>query len=536
LSAAQSGVNAERFELLASPEHTQEMRAARLTSACVRPGVGWRARWVALLILTSGPLAHAALITASNTSVAAVEAAINAAADGDTVMVPAGTATWSSELILHAKAIKLLGAGIDKTVITFGLPDNTQMIDVAGPTNRSVTISGFTFNDSGTIQHYAGLINAAGANWRICSNKFSNLQYNGVATRGMASGVIDHCIFVAPSDTGSANGVSMVGDSSASGPGSSWTTPPAFGSGNYVYIEDCTFDFAYVGNGAYDAYGGARYVFRHNNVTNTWLNHHGCDTGGYRSTHSYEIYNNTLTSTKNLTWFFEFRGGTGVIFSNECHTSFSVGNQIVLDNYRSAIGYFGDLLSPWGYVTGSNPYDGNTDGTGYPALDQIGRTSPTTFTGSNSIQPASPLYCWSNNFNGTPMMAAVDVLVNSTPSVTNHLQANRDFFNNTPRPNYIPFTYPHPLVGTPATANLPPVILLRAPATVPNGAPVVFSAAASYDPEGVLLTYNWSFGDGAVSTDQNPSHAYQTNGSYKARLDVSDGMNTATTNLSITVR
>ena len=48
------------------------------------------------------------------------------------------------------------------------------------------------------------------------------------------------------------------------------------------------------------------------------------------------------------------------------------------------------------------------------------------------------------------------------------------------------------------------------------------------------MTYSWTFGDGATSTQANPSHTYTVAGPYQARLTVSDGVNsTLSTPLSI---
>jgi len=223
-------------------------------------------------------------------------------------------------------------------------------------------------------------------------------------------------------------------------------------------MEDNTFDFANQGNGAYDAYNGARYVFRYNWVTNTCANHHGCDSGGSRSPHTFEIYNNYFTANNlsdRLSWFFEFRGGSGVVFNNTCQTSKgNLGRGIFLRVYRCFNNY-----SPWGAVTGSNPYDGNTDGTGYPALDQPGRTGPTAFNGGSSSQVLSPIYTWGNTFNGASMGAAAGSYANSFGggSEAQLIQSGRDYYNNTVRPGYVPLAYPHPLVsatgGRPGTTN-----------------------------------------------------------------------------------
>jgi glucose/arabinose dehydrogenase/PKD repeat protein len=78
-----------------------------------------------------------------------------------------------------------------------------------------------------------------------------------------------------------------------------------------------------------------------------------------------------------------------------------------------------------------------------------------------------------------------------------------------------------------APPNQPPVA--SAAATPRSGsAPldVSFSSAGSSDPEGQALSYSWTFGDGQTSTQANPTHTYQQQGSYSARLAVSDGTNT----------
>jgi glucose/arabinose dehydrogenase/endonuclease YncB( thermonuclease family) len=80
-----------------------------------------------------------------------------------------------------------------------------------------------------------------------------------------------------------------------------------------------------------------------------------------------------------------------------------------------------------------------------------------------------------------------------------------------------------------------------ASASVPSGPPpltVAFSSAGSSDPEGETLSYLWNFGDGtATTTEANPTHVYQANGTYTARLTVWDPSgNTATKTLTITVK
>jgi serine protease len=44
----------------------------------------------------------------------------------------------------------------------------------------------------------------------------------------------------------------------------------------------------------------------------------------------------------------------------------------------------------------------------------------------------------------------------------------------------------------------------------------------STDPDGVIVSWNWDFGDGGTSTVQNPIHNYTANGTYNVTLTVTD--------------
>jgi PKD repeat protein len=76
---------------------------------------------------------------------------------------------------------------------------------------------------------------------------------------------------------------------------------------------------------------------------------------------------------------------------------------------------------------------------------------------------------------------------------------------------------------TSGPTNRPPVAAATA-TPVSGAAPlaVTFSSAASRDPDGDALTYQWDFGDGTTSTAPNPAHSYMS-GTYRPILTVSDG-------------
>ncbi len=56
----------------------------------------------------------------------------------------------------------------------------------------------------------------------------------------------------------------------------------------------------------------------------------------------------------------------------------------------------------------------------------------------------------------------------------------------------------------------------------PVGTPFTFNAAASYDPDGTIVSYQWEFGDGSFGSGATVQHAYSSSGTFTARLTVTD--------------
>ena len=212
------------------------------------------------------------------------------------------------------------------------------------------------------------------------------------------SGLIDHGTFHMPIASGGSKALSISG----TGPEESqpFSRPLALGSGKFIFIEDCTFNYGGHNDGAMDAYGGARYVFRHNTVNNTNVEHHGADSGGFRGVHSFEIYNNAFRCTGACASQRKhyFRSGTGVIFNNTYSGNYYDGAE--LTNYRSD-----ESFPPWGKCDGTSPWDQNKPGqNGYACLDQIGHVFGPAPGGANILEP---LYEWNNTHDG----ADVDLFV-----------------------------------------------------------------------------------------------------------------------------
>ena len=135
----------------------------------------------------------AAILTSPSTSSTDVQNTINSASDGDTVIVLAGTSSWTSAVTINGKAITLQGSGTALTIINNGIAGGSDLV-INPPTNgKWVTVSGFRFNAHPTTgaSGSTGMIHVSGDGyWRLCSN-YVEIGYTGIVQYGNG-GLIDH--------------------------------------------------------------------------------------------------------------------------------------------------------------------------------------------------------------------------------------------------------------------------------------------------------------------------------------------------------
>ena len=435
---------------------------------------------ILLSLFSCGRLAYGTVYH-SNGSASDVQAKINNATNGDTVTVPAGSFTWTTTVRISGKAITLQGAGLSAShIIDQG--SNGAALVVTCTAAHFVRVTGLEFIKS--TAHPGGMIQFNGTNsggndevgfrFDHCKLNFPTAGGRGVYVTGIF-GVIDHNNIVV-SGPGSQQSISVDGSSvNTDGGFTPWTRPLTLGTDKAVYIEDNTFD--YTGNDqaedAIDAYSGARIVVRHNTFLSCTQGFHGTDSGGIRSPHSFEIYNNTYMNNSSHTLrALTVRGGTGVIWGNTYGGSHGNWNGVTLQYYRAYSSQSGwqqcdgtvwqlgstdlssngsrtcstnggvgfnnvdkETLGHWGgnYTTG---FDG-TGLHGYPGRDQPGFT-----TG----QVSSPIYIW----NQSPDVG-VGTWAGGNPAdealLATFIVEGRDYVRNTPRPGYTPYVYPHPRAG-----------------------------------------------------------------------------------------
>jgi PKD repeat protein len=84
--------------------------------------------------------------------------------------------------------------------------------------------------------------------------------------------------------------------------------------------------------------------------------------------------------------------------------------------------------------------------------------------------------------------------------------------------------------------NQPPTVSASANPTSGNEPLTVNFIATAQDPDGTIASYLWRFGDRSISNTQNPTHTYNTAGTYTARVKVTDnGGATARASIPIVV-
>lgn len=321
--------------------------------------------FLGMLILGLGS-ARATIINAASVSQSDVAAAIASANNGDTVVIPTGTAAWTGALSI-SKAITLRGSGVGKTIIKDGVASNKELVLWGLVPGKQSRMTGIEFQDGGrTATAYNGVIKIDGGNnsnnngqtMRIDNCKFDHLKGDNIDPSDMI-GVIDHNTFLlgAPnigiySRQGKWNGQGINGDGS-------YAAPSNFGSDRFLFIEDNT--FTRDANSFYaliDGSSATRWVARYNTFHNGWLELHGTDSGNRnRGSRACEIYNNTFTCDNiTKTFIANFRSGVGVIHNNTI-TGMGSSPGAILAVYRTQASY-----AVWGIADGTNQWDKNVAG------------------------------------------------------------------------------------------------------------------------------------------------------------------------------
>lgn len=347
----------------------------------------------------------AANLIAKSGSRADIQAQISIAKTGDTVIIPAGTYSFEGSISMKA-GISLIGAGQEKTILKRTTNTSEYAFVVDGTNGLPVRISGMTIIGLAPTKSGGVKLRNNPKKFRIDHMTFKKCFDRAIEVYGHADGVIDHCSFIDNEYTA----IVVYGDGDEG-----WKRPLVFGTSDATFIEDCYFEQRNVKDLHMTHHmasnNGSNYVFRYNTVNDGNLAAQVVDAHGNkfywpRGSRSYEVYNNVINVEHRWLGML-FRGGDGLVYNNEMK---------------------GDLTYPIDLMHEGRDGDGNCN---YPCIDQIRK-----------------LYMWNNTYNGKASPVHV-----RHPSL---IKEGRDYFLSK-LPNYVPYTYPHPLTVEKSIPSTPVV-------------------------------------------------------------------------------
>jgi hypothetical protein len=104
------------------------------------------------------------------------------------------------------------------------------------------------------------------------------------------------------------------------------------------------------------------------------------------------------------------------------------------------------------------------------------------------------------------------------------------YFRTKENENYIPYLE---ITYTTEEVNTEPISGFSITPSNPTTQDSIEFRDTSYDPDGMIVEWLWTFGDGTSSTNKNPLHTYKQSGEYTVTLQVtdSDGLTNVSTEL-----
>lgn len=295
-------------------------------------------------------------------------ALLTTAQEGDTVLIGAGDCIISNAIVVsRGISFTIAGSGSNLTTLRSS-PSGTALWPMNNSTNtftiRDINFVGGNNDSGGTIICGWTAYDSPGF-YHIYNIQMTNVAYRGISVGHGKShgafGLVDHCYLR------STNFNPQFMDFEGANE-NSWTNANPLGTTNVVCVEDNIFDNGTnAGNGFFDAYDGAQFVFRHNVcIGYSTAGGHGYDSD-ISGPRTWEVYNNIFTNSPTSppsTSILAFRGGTGLVFSN---AAYNVGGGFMsLLLYRACPA---DNVN----VIGGQPYcDGNIYlGEGVPGFPYI---------------------------------------------------------------------------------------------------------------------------------------------------------------------
>lgn len=398
-----------------------------------------------------------------------------------TVIIPTGRSSWASQLnyavppavtnltIEGQTSVNCSGTAgtssytctaTDSTVIKDAyLSSSPIWVITTGSSDSYFRMTGITFEGgnvgSSSYTKYSGMLQFRGdsQNFRIDHCHFDTNTYSprvtsaAVRLYGTLEGVLDHNVL----DLGLNNSYSYInngfqtfndiGDGIGNGDGA-WAAPTAFGSSEFIFIEENVFN----GGVSNDCANSGRFVERYNTFNGLALpvqNHATkSDVVPERGCRAEEIYHNYFTgpSASPEDTAISLKGGTGLIWGNTVASGYT--HLLVAETDRNGItgdekatptgwGTCGGSTNPGSGAAGPSNWDGNSTSYGYPCLDGIGRGQTVQALNGqaqpNRLNSATNTIAWPEQYL-EPIYVFDETGVTSWYTLDHVTEANRDVY------------------------------------------------------------------------------------------------------------
>lgn len=401
----------------------------------------------------------------------AIQAAVSnkTTVNGDVIQLPAGQFIVNSNVYV-TKFISIKGAGIGKTILYRAesvsddyLSNNINWrgifrFNINSTAKSGIVVSDITFKskkpsmvstDGLSLAADIGVEMVNCVDFVITRCRFENFGNGAVSIMhddSIVGGLICKNEFY--HNVKGADGLGLGYGVVVYGANNKWIKKPRFGSSNFIFVEDNTFDYH---RHSIAAGGCALYVFRYNTVKNNVAANtaHAIDAheanltkgDNYYSTRAIEVYNNNVINTTFKDGTKDIANGTPIITGKdvgllvECAIRTRGGEALIHDNYIEGYRFGVGLI--------------NTLTSSYPCAYQQGYLSGlkygSTHTGVDEEKGNGDVFVWSDRFKFYNSKDSKNVyFYNYSPD---YIKNERDYHLSA-KPNYTTYTYPHPLSTT----------------------------------------------------------------------------------------
>jgi hypothetical protein len=379
--------------------------------------------------------------------------AVNKAVDGDTIMLPGGNFVFSGTITI-SKCVSIQGKGIAKTVLYRS--ETVADASLTGPifnfvinrdTASHLIISGITFkskkpadlnNLNGSLAIDQGIQIKNAVDFIITNCRFENFGFAGITIYhkdNLARGLICNNQFYhnfKGDHRGYGFGVDIEGGNST------WIPVVNFGTNNFIYIEENTFDYHFQ---AINGNTGALFVARYNKINNNWIdaaiNMHEAYKPGTFPCRAAEIYYNTINATK-------FGNGSSKSLDIVPGHSKDELFVVAISPKGGDALIYNDTISGYQYAIHVTAFPKYFNDINYPVHYNLGYKSGVKYgiddLGVSKDRGDGDGFFW-NNTLVTYQGYIPKLFVNWQPT---WLKEERDYHFSA-KPGYVPYTYPHPL-------------------------------------------------------------------------------------------